>query len=51
MRRILLLGVMALLTAVLMMASAFPAFGAANRHASCVGAAHSRQAEPGKTRD
>ena len=33
--------------AALMMMSALPAFGAANRHASCVGAGHSRQTEPG----
>jgi hypothetical protein len=44
--------VLALLTVVsvmaaLMMVSALPVFGAANRHASCVGAGHSRQTEPG----
>jgi len=33
--------------AALMMVSALPVFGAANRHASCVGAGHSRQTEPG----
>src|ERR671921_2685747 len=33
--------------AALLMVSAIPAFGAANRHASCVGAGHSRQTEPG----
>ena len=47
MKHILLLAAVVLVMAALMGVSAFPAFGAANEHASCQGAAHSNQFPPG----
>jgi hypothetical protein len=47
MKRVLMLATVALVMAAMMVVSAFPAFGAANEHASCQGAAHSNQKPPG----
>jgi len=47
MKRMLLLATVTLVMAAMMVVSAFPAFGAANEHASCQGAVHSRQVPPG----
>jgi hypothetical protein len=47
MKRMLMLATVALVMAATVVVSAFPAFGAANEHASCQGAVHSRQVPPG----
>ncbi len=51
MRRFMLLVPVALVLAAMMLVAAMPAFGAANRHASCQGAGHSNQTEPGAAGD
>jgi hypothetical protein len=51
MRRITMLLTVALVMAAMMLVSAFPALAAANRHASCMGAGHSNQTEPGAAGD
>jgi hypothetical protein len=51
MRRIMLVVVVALVMGAMMVVMAIPAFGAANPHASCQGAAHSNQSEQGAAGD
>jgi hypothetical protein len=51
MRRIMLLVTVALVMAAMLALGAGPAFGAADGHASCQGAAHSNQTEQGAAGD